>query len=130
MKEVVSLKKPSEYVELLRSLKKEWKWLLKYASRYRLQIVFYVIAGLVSTAMGLGSSVASKYLIDSVVSHDNGSILRSAFLAVGLGIAQIAVSAIVSRIAGVVGTKISTEIKGGVYEHMLCSKWESIRKYH
>lgn len=124
------MKKPSEYVVLLRSLKKEWKWLLKYASRYRLQIVFYVIAGLVSTAMGLGSSIASKYLIDSVVSHDNGSILRSAFLAVGLGIAQIAVSAIVSRIAGVVGTKISTEIKGGVYEHMLCSKWESIRKYH
>ena len=127
---MIELKKPSEYVELFRSLGKEWKWLLQYASKYRLQIVFYVVVGLVSTAMGLGSSVASKYLIDSVVSHDNDTILGSALLAVGLGVAQIAVGAVVSRIAGVVGTKISTEIRSGVYEHVVYSKWEDIRKYH
>ena len=100
------------------------------ASRYRLQIIFYVIIGLLSTAMGLGSNVASKYLIDSVISHNSDTIVKSAVTAVVLGILQIAVGAIVSRVAGVVGTKISTEIKGGVYEHMLYSKWENVRKYH
>ena len=124
------MKKPSEYIELFRSLGKEWKWLLRYVSKYRLQIAFYVVIGLLSTAMGLGASVASKYLIDSVVSHNNDTILKSAVIAVTLGLTQIAVGAVVSRIAGVVGTKISMEIRSGVYEHVTYSKWEDIRKYH
>lgn len=124
------MKKPSEYIELFRSLGKEWKWLLKYVSKYRLQIVFYVVIGLFSTAMGLGASVASKYLIDSVVSHNSDTILKSAVIAVTFGIMQIAVGAVVSRIAGIVGTKISMEIRSGVYEHVTFSKWEDIRKYH
>ena len=124
------MKKPSEYIELFRSLGKEWKWLLKYVSKYRLQIVFYVVIGLFSTAMGLGASVASKYLIDSVVSHNSDTILKSAIIAVTFGVTQIIVGAVVSRIAGVVGTKISMEIRSGVYEHVTFSKWEDIRKYH
>ncbi len=95
-----------------------------------MQIIFYVIVGLLSTAMGLGSTVASKYLIDSVISKDSDTILTSAVLAVGLSVLQIVVSAVVTRVAGVVGTKISTEIKGGVYEHMLYAKWENVRKFH
>ncbi|MBR3780662.1 MAG: ABC transporter ATP-binding protein [Clostridia bacterium] len=124
------MKKPSEYIELFRSLGKEWKWLLKYVSKYRLQIVFYVVIGLFSTAMGLGASVASKYLIDSVISHNSNTILKSAIIAVTFGVTQIAVGAVVSRIAGIVGTKISMEIRSGVYEHVTFSKWEDIRKYH
>ena len=124
------MKKPSEYVELFRSLGKEWKWLLRYVSKYRLQIVLYIIIGLVSTAMGLGVNVASKYLIDSVVSHNNETIVRSAVLAVAIGVTQIFVGAVISRIATVVGTKISNEIRSNVYEHITFSKWEDIRKYH
>lgn len=124
------MKKPGEYVELFRSLGKEWRWLLRYVSKYRLQIALYVVIGLVSTAMGLGSSVASKYLIDAVVSHNDDTIFKSAAFAVSLGVTQYLVGAVVSRIAGVVGTKISMEIRSGVYEHVTYSKWESIRKYH
>lgn len=124
------MKKPSEYIELFRSLGKEWKWLLHYVSKYRLQIAVYIVIGLISTAMGLGSSVASKYLIDAVVSHSNDTIFKSAVLAVGLGVTQILVGAVISRISGVVGTKISMEIRNSVYEHVTYSKWESIRKYH
>lgn len=124
------MKKPGEYVELFRSLGAEWKWLLRYISKYRLQIVMYVVIGLIATAMGLGVNVASKYLIDSVVSHNSETIAKSAVLAVGLGVTQILVGAFISRIASVVGTKISNEIRGNVYEHITFSKWEDIRKYH
>ena len=124
------MKKPSEYFELFRSLGKEWEWLLRYVSKYRLQIVLYIVIGLLSTAMGLGASVASKYLIDSVVSHNSETIVRSAIIAVTLAVTQILVGAVVSRISGVVGTKISMEIRSGVYEHVTYSKWEDIRRYH
>lgn len=124
------MKKPGEYVELFRSLGKEWKWLLRYASKYRLQIMLYIFIGLLSTAMGLGVSIASKYLIDSVVSHNSDTIVKSAVTAVLLAVAQILVGAAVSRLTGVVGSRISMEIRTGVYEHVTYSKWEDIRKYH
>lgn len=124
------MKKPGEYMNLFRSLSSEWKWLLHYVSRYRMQIVLYIVIGIVGTAMGLGVSVASKHLIDSVVLHDSETIVRSAVLAVGLGLVQIIVNAVISRIAVVVGTKISSEIRSNVYEHIVFSRWEDIKKYH
>lgn len=124
------MKKPSEYIELLRSLGNEWKWLLQYVSKYRMQIAFYVVIGLVSIAMGLGSTVASKYLIDSVVSHNSDTILQSAVIAITFAVTQRIISAVFSRLAGVVGSKINMEIRYGVYEHITYSKWEDIRTYH
>lgn len=124
------MKKTGEYIELFRSLGKEWKWLMHYASKYRMQIALYVVIGIVSTAMGLGSAVASKHLIDSVIAHNEDIIVRSAALAIGLGVAKAVIGALVTRIATVVGTKISNEIRESVYEHITYSRWENIRKYH
>ena len=124
------MKKPAEYVSLFRSMGKEWGWILRYVSRYRLQIIIYVVIGVLSTAMGLGSTVASKYLIDSVVSRDTKTVAASAVLAVSLALAQIIVNAVTSRVATVVGTKVSNEIRLNVYEHMAYSNWEDISKYH
>ena len=124
------MKKTGEYIELFRSLGKEWKWLMRYASKYRMQIALYVVIGIVSTAMGLGSAVASKHLIDSVIARNEDIIVRSAALAIGLSVAKAVIGALVSRIATVVGTKISNEIRESVYEHITFSKWENIRKYH
>lgn len=124
------MKKPGEYFELIRSLAKEWRWLLRYISRYRFHIALYVVIGILSTLMGLGASVASKYLIDSVVSHNTSTIVSSAVLAISLAITQILINAVVSRIASVVGSKISNEIRESVYEHIVLSRWEDISKYH
>lgn len=124
------MKKPAEYVSLFRSMGKEWGWILHYVSHYRLQIIIYVVIGVLSTAMGLGSTVASKYLIDSVVSRDTKTVAVSAVLAVSLALTQIIVNAATSRVATVVGTKVSNEIRSNVYEHMVYSDWEDISKYH
>ncbi len=80
--------------------------------------------------MGIGATVASKYLIDSVVTHNTQTIVASAVLAVGLALLQIVVNAITSRVASVVGTKISNEIRLNVYEHIVSSYWEDISTYH
>ena len=124
------MKKPHEYLSLFRSLAKEWKWLLRFISGYRFQIFMYVVIGVLSTAMGIGSTVASKYLIDSVVSHNTKTIVTSAVLAVTLALLQIVVNSITSRVATVVGTKISNEIRSSVYEHIVLSDWEEISRYH
>ncbi|MBQ8228006.1 MAG: ABC transporter ATP-binding protein [Clostridia bacterium] len=124
------MKKPGEYAKLLHSLSKEWRWLLHYVSRYRLQMIIYVVLGVVSICMGLGSGVASKYLIDAVVSHNNDTIVTSAVFAISLAILQVVTGSAISRIASVVGTKISNEIREDIYEHIVFSHWEDISKYH
>ena len=42
----------------------DWKWILHYSVRYRWTIFFYTFLGMVSTSLGLLSSIAGKYLID------------------------------------------------------------------
>lgn len=124
------MKKPREYFSLFRSLAKEWRWLLHFISGYRFQIFLYVFIGILSTVMGLGSTVASKYLIDSVVEHNTQTIVASAVFAVSLALLQIIVNAVTSRVASVVGTKISNEIRLNVYDHIVLSDWEDISRYH
>lgn len=124
------MKKPGEYATLYHSLIKEWKWLIRHASGYRFQIFLYIVIGIIGTLMGIGSTVASKYLIDSVVTHNEKTIVSSAVFAVGLGLLQILVSSATSRVATVVGSKISNEIRSNVYEHVVYADWEDISKYH
>ena len=124
------MRKPKEYTSLLRSMSGEWKWLLRYISRYRLEIFLYVIIGLLGIGMGLGSSVASKYLIDAVVSHSNDTIAVAAAMVIGLSVSQIFINAGTSRITSVIGTRINNEIRSNIYEHIVFSRWEDINKYH
>ncbi|MBQ3045690.1 MAG: ABC transporter ATP-binding protein [Clostridia bacterium] len=124
------MKKPREYAVLFKSMASEWKWLLRYVFHYRLEIAFYVIAGIIGTAMGLASSVASKYLIDAVVAHSRDTIAFSAGLVIGLAVLQTVISAVTSRIASVVGTRIRNEIRSDIYEHMVKSQWRDINKFH
>lgn len=124
------MRKPKEYTALFRSMGAEWKWLLEYISRYRAEVFLYVIIGVLSIGMGLGSSVASKYLIDAVVSHSNDTIAVTVAAVAGLSVAQIVVGAGASRISSVVGTRINNEIRANIYEHIVLSRWEDINKYH
>lgn len=124
------MRKPKEYTSLFRSMSGEWKWLLRYVSRYRKEIFLYVVIGLLGIGMGLGSTVASKYLIDAVVSHSNDTIAVSAAMVIGLAVSQILISAGTSRISSVIGTRINNEIRSNIYEHIVLSRWEDINKYH
>lgn len=124
------MKRPSEYAATFSGLKAEWKWLFRYILKYRTAVLLYVVIGLLGTAMGLAGSVAGKYLIDSVVSHDENTILLSAGLVVGLSLLQIAVGFFTSRIASATGTRVCNEVRGSIYRHIVCSNWEDISKYH
>ncbi len=124
------MKKVSEYSALFKNIGSEWKWLLKIMSRYKLEIVGYTIMGVVGIAMGFGASIASKYLIDAVVNHNNETIISAASMVIGLAVFQIIVNAVSSLVSSRVGTRVSNEIRSQIYEGMTTANWESINKYH
>lgn len=124
------MKKVSEYTALFKNIGAEWKWLLKRMSRYRPEIAGYTVMGVVGIAMGLGASVASKHLIDAVVSKDGQAIIPAAAMVIGLGLLQLVVSAFSSFVSSRVGTRVSNEIRAEIYEAITNSQWEEINKYH
>ncbi len=126
------MKKPGEYGVMFKSMATEWKWLLKYILNYKKEVFLYIVVGVFGIAMGLGSSVASKYLIDAVVSPDKDSqqIITSAAMVIGMAVTQILVNSATSRITTIVGTRINTQIRSNIYENIVFSKWEDINKYH
>lgn len=124
------MKKPGEYRALFRSLSKEWKWLLRYVSKYRAQIFLYIVIGVTGTLTGLGVSVASKYLVDAVYYRNSEALLNSAVFAVALALLQIVLNTLMSRVATLVGTRVNNEVRSNVYEHVIFSDWSRIGKYH
>ncbi len=126
------MKKPGEYGAMFKSMTNEWKWLLKYILNYKKEVFLYIVVGVFGIAMGLGSSVASKYLIDAVVSpgQDTNAIITSAAMVIGMAVTQILISSATSRITTVVGTRINNQIRSNIYENIVFSRWEEINKYH
>lgn len=124
------MKKANEYSTLFKNISAEWKWLLKIMSHYRFEVVIYTLMGVVGIAMGLGASVASKYLIDAVVGHNSSTVLSAAALVIGLAVLQIVITTINSFISSRVSTRVSNEIRAEIYDAMATAYWEGINKYH
>lgn len=93
------MKKPGEYTAMFKSMANEWKWLFKYIANYKKEVVLYVVIGVFGIAMGLGSSVASKYLIDAVIDplKDKQAIVTSAAMVIGMAVTQILINSATDR---------------------------------
>ena len=116
--------------ELLKKLIEEWAWILRYMKRYVWQMVFYIALGISGTLLGLAGSVVSKYLIDAVTGFHTGSIGWIASLYVGMGLANIIISAFTSRITVKVTTKVQQEIRADIFDRVMFTDWESLAAYH
>ena len=47
----------------------DWKWIFSYSRKYVKGILLYTVLGLLSTTLGVVSSVASKYVIDIITGY-------------------------------------------------------------
>ena len=123
-------KKSGKYTSLLANMKDEWKWLFKYIRRYKLNILLYIVLGVFSTVMGLGTSVATKRLIDSVVSHSDSTIIGEACVVIGLAVFNIVFGSLASWVTAVVSSKVNNEIRQEIFSNVLTSDWEDINSFH
>lgn len=124
------MKRQEKYISILRDMLSEWRWILGYVNRYKFIVLLYIIIGIAGTAMSLGTAIASKYLIDAVVSRLNSSLPKYAVLTIGLALFQFIFSAAASWISAVVGTRANNEIREEIYSNILRSEWEDIHSFH
>lgn len=116
--------------KILLEVIQEWKWLFRFMKKYWYGILLHTLIGVFGTLMGLGTSVAAKFLIDSVVSHNKETIVLAASVAVGLAVSQTVINAAASRISSIIGTKINAEMRSYFFGCLTSARWEEISSYH
>lgn len=113
----------------LKQLTAELLWMYAYVRRYWLLIGVYILLGASGSVLSLGTSVVSKDLVDAVTGVNSLEIVRVAATYVGVGVSQIFINAVKSRLSLRVRLKVTNEIRGDIYEQVLQTSWESLAKY-
>lgn len=113
----------------LKEIYEETRWMYQYARRYWKSIIFYILAGIFGTCMGLWSGILSKDLIDVVTGAQKGHIGLLAGLMVSVAVGKIVSSAIISRISARINVMVQNEIQADIYNKVIYSDWESLHEF-
>ena len=115
---------------LLREMLHELGWIYGYSKRYKWQIVFYVLLGILGTLRSLGASVLSKYIFDAVTGYDSGSIVVIAVFYVSMQLLRIGFNAWSTQVSAAFRIRVDQEIRAEVYDKIMDADWESMSQYH
>lgn len=113
----------------LQQLFDELLWISVYVRRYWFLIGIYIALSASTSVLSLGSTVTTRNLVDSVTGSGVADILKSAGLYAGIGVVQLFLNAIHSRMSMKVQMKVRNEIRADVYEQVLRTSWASLAKY-
>lgn len=110
-------------------LKRECLWVWQYICRYRGAVVVHILLGVLGILMSLGSSVASKYLIDAVISYDTGVIGAAIALMLGMSLGNIVMKSVSTRVGAAINIRVQNEIQGEIYRRILTTDWQSLEAF-
>lgn len=107
----------------------DWRWIFSYSIRYKGAIAFYLILGILSTTLGLASSIAGKYLIDIITGHEVAKLWVVIVVMVGSGVFSLVFNSIVSRISVKLAIDINNDIQSDIFDKIVDADWMEINKY-
>lgn len=105
-------------------------WIFRFSVRYRWQILWYIVVGILSTGMGLGSSVVSKYMIDTVTGYHSSQLALAASLYIGMRVAQILANMLTDYISAGISIHVEQEIRANVFARIMQADWQALAEYH
>lgn len=114
----------------LREMLAELAWMTRYGIRYRWEILWYTLLGLLGIGMSLGASVMSKYIIDTVLKVDSVALVPAAVFYVSMQLLRIGINAVTARINARIQVDVEQQIRRDVYEKVMNAQWESISSFH
>ena len=107
----------------------DWKWIFSYSARYKGAIVFYVVLGILSTSLGLVSSVASKYLIDIITGYKMEKLPFLIAIMVGSTVFSLVFDSVISRISTRLSIDINNDIQADIFDKIVDADWLEINQY-
>ncbi|MBR3357483.1 MAG: ABC transporter ATP-binding protein [Solobacterium sp.] len=107
----------------------DWKWIFSYSKRYKGAIFFYTAFGILSSTLGLASSVASKYVIDIVTGYKTEMLGVLIAITVGTALGSLALRSVLSRLSTRISIRIRQEIQADIFDNILDSEWLKLTGY-
>ena len=113
----------------LQELLSQWLWMGSYVRKYWLLIGLYTLIGASGSLMGLGTSLLSRNLVDSVTGDSTVKILASALGYAGVGLFQLVISALRTRLSMRITMKVGNKIRSDIFAQILRTEWESLSQF-
>lgn len=113
----------------LKELFEQLAWMSIYVKRYWWLIAIYTFTMTSGSLLSLGSTVISRDLVDAVTASNIQTISSVIFTYVGVGIGQLFIDVIRTRISLKIQLKIQNEIKEDIFKHILQTDWEALSEY-
>ena len=107
----------------------DWKWIFSYSKRYKKVIAFYLILGILSSTLGLVSSVVSKYLIDIIVGKKLDQLWVLVFMMVFSTVFSLVFSSVIGRLSLKISIDVGNDIQADIFSQIIDAKWLELNKY-
>ena len=108
---------------------KEIRWLWGRMLRHKYMVLLVCLISMTGTLMGLGSNVATKYLIDAVTFRTSDLVL-AAVLMVAMMLGGFLLQALASRISAKVHVRVRNDNQSLTFSRILHAGWEALEPYH
>ena len=113
----------------LKEIWQDWKWIWSFSRERWVSILFYTLFGMLSSGIALASGIASKYLIDCIVSFDRERLLPLAAVMVLAGAASALCRSLLSHFSARLGITMHNDVQASVFDSLLSSRWLELRQY-
>lgn len=107
----------------------DWKWIFGYSKKYKWAITFYTILGILSTSLGMISSVAGKYLIDIITGYQMEKLPLLIFIMVGSTVFSLIFDSVISRYTTKLSIDINNDIQADIFDKIIDADWLAINGY-
>jgi ABC-type bacteriocin/lantibiotic exporter with double-glycine peptidase domain len=119
-----------QIMQTLKEMLREYNWLSRYSLRYKGEVLWYVLTGILGTVISLAGSILSKHIIDVVTGFNSSGILTALVFFVLMQLSQIVIHAVSSRISTKISIRVNQQITAQVYDKLLDTDWEALSSYH
>ena len=91
--------------------------------------MFYVFLGILSTSLGLVSSVASKYMIDIITGYKTSKLAVMIVIMVGSALFSLVFDNVISRVSTKLSIYINNDIQADIFDKIVDADWLAINQY-
>ena len=107
----------------------DWKWIFTYSARHKGAIAFYTILGLISTTLGLVSSVVSKYLLDIITGYQTEKLTLLIGVMIGSTVFNLVVGNLLGRFELKLNIAINNDIQADIFDKIIDADWLALSQY-
>ncbi len=107
----------------------DWKWIFGYSKKYKWAIAIYTVMGILSSTLGIGASVLTKYMIDIIVNRKVSQLWLLAFLMVFSTLFSLVFSSVVNRLSTKISIYVNNDIQADIFEKIMDAEWLRLNDY-